>query len=398
MATSDDHIDELVEHFEQTEHAGGLTRSSLLRKGAGLGLSLGLSGLWANQAFGHGLLGSIADKPKLAPFKTNVAAGSKPDLPRRVAWANVSDAEFFMAITRSIKAAASDRDLDFITAIANNNSSTNIDQMNTFLQRGIAALSLQPLDAAAQGVVMKKALGQGIAVMSLVTPPSTVQAVANQYQVGHAQGLAAAKYIKDKLGGKANVLYMNLDSIQVLIARHKGVLDGVKSAGSGVKIVADIEPKAITQQAGFDVMNTVLQSHPEVNVVLGGDTLVLGALSALQAAGKADPKMYLSGIDGDAQALSTISKGKSPYKASFAFAYNLMGYAWGQYAADWLDGKSIPKVMVFNPIELNSAGAIKQFNTDMANVRKTWNKRNKYFTNFGNINYDTRKQFITYAA
>jgi ribose transport system substrate-binding protein len=383
---------------DETEHSG-LSRGELLRRGAGVGLALTLGGGLSGSAFAsHEVLGSLAGKPKLAPFDPSRPAGSKPNLPARIAWANVSNAEFFMAITNSISAAAKDRGLDFITAICNNNSQTNIDQMNTFLQRGICALSLQPLDAAAQAVVMKQALDKGIAVISLVTPPSTVQAVANQYQVGNDQGLAAAKYIKQKMGGKANVLYMNLDSIAVLKARHKGVLDGVKTAGPGVKIIADIEPAAITQQAGSDVMNTVLQAHPEVNVVLGGDTLMLGALAALQAAGKADPSMYISGIDGDTQALSTIAKGGTPYKASFAFAYPLMGYAWGQYAADWIAGKSVPKVMTFNPIELTSAATIKAFQHDMANVRTTWNKRNKYFVNYGNINYDTRKQFVNYAA
>jgi ribose transport system substrate-binding protein len=145
-------------------------------------------------------------------------------------------------------------------------------------------------------------------------------------------------------------------------------------------------------------MNTVLQAHPDVNVVLGGDTLVLGALSALQAAGKADPKMYLSGIDGDSQALAAIAKGGGPYKASFAFAYNLMGYAWGQFAADWLEGKSIPKVMSFTPIELNSKAAITKFQADMKNVRKSWNQKNRYMSFFGNIDYSTRKQYITYSA
>ena len=93
-----------------------------------------------------------------------------------------------------------------------------------------------------------------------------------------------------------------------------------------------------------------------------------------------------------------VAKGGGPYKASFAFAYNLMGYAWGQFAADWLEGKSIPKVMSFTPIELNSASAIKKFQSDMKNVTKTWNQKNRYMNFYGNIDYSTRKQYITYAA
>ena len=337
------------------------------------------------------------DPKTLQPFKPGNPSGEKPTLPRRIAWANTSDAEFFLAITNAIDLAAKDRGLEFITAIANDDSVKNIEQINTFLQRGIAALCIQPLDANAQAPLMQQAIDQGIAVMSLVTPPSTLQAVADQYKVGYTQGLAAAKWIRENLDGKAKVHYFNIDTIEVLIARHKGVIDGVKTAGEGVEIVSDVNAGAITQEAGFKTMNAVLQAHPDVNVILGGDTLVLGALAALEAAGKANDKIYISGIDGDKQALERIRQG-GPYKASFAFAYPMMGYAWGQYAADWLEGKEIPMVQQFNPIELNSVESIDEFEEAMKNVQETWQSADKYFTNLGNISYATRQNYLRVSA
>ena len=245
---------------------------------------------------------------------------------------------------------------------------------------------------------MKEAIDQGAAVLSLVTPPSTSQAIADQYKVGNTQGLAAAKYITENLGGNAKVVYFNTDTIEVLKARNQGAIDGVMTAGPGVEIVANIQPPAITQEGGFEAMNTILQQHPDVNVILGGDTYVLGALSALQAAGAVKDDMYLSGIDGDAQALAEIEKG-GIYRASFAFAYPLMGYAWGQFAADWIEGKAIPQVMQLNAIELNSPETIAKFNADMEAVAQTWQStKNDYLTMLGSINYDTRDQYINDAA
>lgn len=333
------------------------------------------------------------DPKKLEAFKPSDKAGEKPNLPKRIAWANTSNAEFFLAITNSIQLASEERGLEFITAIANDDSAKNIEQINTFMQRGIAALCIQPLDAHAQAPLMQQAIDQGIAVLSLVTPPSTTQAVADQYKVGNTQGLAAAKWIKENLDGKAKVHYFNIDTIEVLKARHQGVLDGVKTAGEGVEIVSDINAGAITNEAGFNTMNTVLQAHPDINVILGGDTLVLGALGAIEAAGKAKEKIYISGIDGDKEALKKIKEGGA-YKASFAFAYPMMGYAWGQYAADWLDGKDIPVLMQFNAIELNSAETIDEFEKAMADVKETWKSADKYFTNLGNISYATRQNYL----
>ncbi len=337
------------------------------------------------------------DPKKLEAFKPSDKAGEKPNLPKRIAWANTSNAEFFLAITNSIQTAAEERGLEFVTAIANDDSAKNIDQINTFLQRGVAALCIQPLDAHAQAPLMQKAIDAGVAVLSLVTPPSTTQAVADQYKVGNTQGLAAAKWIKENLDGKAKVHYFNIDTIEVLKARHQGVLDGVKTAGPGVEIVSDINAGAITNEAGFNTMNTVLQAHPDINVILGGDTLVLGALAALEAAGKAKDKIYISGIDGDKEALKKIKEGGA-YKASFAFAYPMMGYAWGQYAADWLEGKDIPVLMQFNAIELNSAETIDEFEKAMANVKETWKSADKYFTNLGNISYATRQNYLRVAG
>ena len=337
------------------------------------------------------------DPKALKPFEANDKVGEIPDLPKRIAWANTSNAEFFLAITNSIQMAAEERGLEFITAIANDDSAKNIEQINTFLQRGIAALCIQPLDANAQAPLMQQAIDQGIAVLSLVTPPSTTQAVADQYKVGYTQGLAAAKWITENADGKAKVHYYNIDTIEVLLARHQGVLDGVKTAGEGVEIVSDVNAGAITNEAGFNTMNTVLQAHPDINVILGGDTLVLGALAAVEAAGKASENIYMSGIDGDAEALKKIRDG-GPYKASFAFAYPMMGYAWGQYAADWIEGKEIPMVMQFNAIELNSAETIDEFEAAMGNVQETWQDAAKYFTNLGNISYATRQNYIRVSA
>ncbi|GAA4469433.1 sugar ABC transporter substrate-binding protein [Phytohabitans houttuyneae] len=399
---------------DTTAGRGQLNRRNLLRIGAlaGAGTFVGLPLLGAcsvddgsgsdsgsgSGAGGEKVIGNgITEKKQLAPFDFNGPAGEKPDLPKRIAWANTSDAEFFLQITRAIESAATARGLEFATAIANDDSAKNIEQIETFLQRGIAALCIQPLDANAQAPLMKRAIEAGAAVLSLVTPPSTSQVVADQYKVGNAQGLAAAKYITEKLGGKANVVYFNTDTIEVLKARHQGALDGLKTAGPGMKIVSDIQPPAITQDGGFKAMNTILQANPDVNVIVGGDTYCLGALSALQAAGKARPDMYLSGIDGDEQALAEIRKGGA-YKASFAFAYPLMGYAWGQFAADWLEGKPIPQVMQFNAIELNSAATIDKYQADMKAVAETWKNSAEYFTMLGSIRYQDREQFINYAA
>ena len=77
-------------------------------------------------------------------------------------------------------------------------------------------------------------------------------------------------------------------------------------------------------------MNTILSATPNVDVVLGADSVVLGALQALRAAGKARPDQFLGGIDGEPEAVAEIKKGDGPYKASIALSSAVFGYAMGR--------------------------------------------------------------------
>ena len=53
--------------------------------------------------------------------------------------------------------------------------------------------------------------------------------------------------------------------------------------------------------------------------------------------------------------MSEIKKGNSPYRISISLASPVFGYAMGQHAADWLEGKSIPQAMDILPSPLTAA-------------------------------------------
>ena len=118
------------------------------------------------------------------------------------------------------------------------------------------------------------------------------------------------------------------------------------------------------------MMQNILLAHPDVDVVLGADTVVLGALAAVRAAGKARADQFFGGIDGEPEAVAEIKKG-GPYKASISLASSVFGYAMGQHAADWLEGKSIPQAMDILPIALTRAN-IAGYEADVADPGKVY--------------------------
>ena len=209
-------------------------------------------------------------------------------------------------------------------------------------------------------------------------------------------GDAAAAYIRDRLGGKARVVLLTHDSLQFLAPRFVAMRDSLKRV-PGATVVADISPRTVNKEGGQAAMRTILLAHPNVDVVLGADTVVLGALAALREAGKARPDQFLGGIDGEPEAVAEIRKG-GPYKASISLASPVFGYAMGQHAADWLEGKSIPQAMDILPSALSLAN-LAQYEADIANPGAIYAdpvRRAVYLRMYGNICYDTRDQYVNF--
>ena len=135
-----------------------------------------------------------------------------------------------------------------------------------------------------------------------------------------------------------------------------------------------------------------------IDVVLGADTVVLGALQALRQAGKARPDQFLGGIDGEPEAIKEITTPGSPYKATISLASPIFGYAMGQHAADWLEGKSIPQAMDILPTAL-STDNISTYQSDLQDPAAVYLdavRRDSYLRMYGNICYDTRDQYVNF--
>jgi ribose transport system substrate-binding protein len=344
---------------------------------------------------------TVLDPNSLKPFAPTRPKATTTGLPARVAWASTSDSEFFLDLARGMEQAAAARGIEFVTATSGNDPAKHVEQMSSFLARGVGALAMQPLNPDADSLVLKRAIDSGVCTQGIITAPSTMQVVASQYQIGYDQGKAAADYIRAHLGGNAKVLYFNLDSASPqLKIRHNGVLDGLATGGGGVEVVGDLTVADISTASGFNTMMSALQTHADIKVVLGGDTIVVGAFKALKENGKLTDDMYLAGVDGDKEALELITAGGA-YKLSIAFAWKLMGFGLGQFGADWIEGKEVPRLLVARGVKLDSATAVRDFATagaDPAPVFADRDRYESYLPLYGNVSHRTRFDYWTSAV
>jgi ribose transport system substrate-binding protein len=333
-----------------------------------------------------------------APFNPNAPACSPPpDLNKVLAFAQDNEREFMQGVDHGLAMAAKDRGLEYRRATANNDAAKMVEQVQLFLSSKVGAVVAAPIDPASLSHSLQEIMWAGGYVGTIVPPPATSLLNAPQYATGKALTDAAIAYINKNLGGKANVVLLTQDQIEFLAPRFAAMRDGLKTL-PGVTIVADITPNPVNKEGGFATMNTLLQAHPDVDVVLGADTVVLGALAALEAAGKARPDQFLGGIDGEPEAVAEIKKKDSPYKASISLSSPVFGYAMGQHAADWLEGKSIPQAMDILPSPLTSEN-LAQYEADLADPAAVYSdpgRRDAYLKMYGNICYDTRDQYVNF--
>ncbi len=332
------------------------------------------------------------------PFDAAAPSCSQPPgLKKVLAFAQDNQREFMQGVAHGLSMAAKDRGLEYRVSVADNEAARQIEQVGRFLAAKVGAVVAAPVDPASLSHSLQEIIWAGGYVGTVVPPPAISLLNAPQYLTGKALGDAAADYIKTKLGGNAKVVLLTQDSLEFLAPRFVAIRDALKDM-PGVSIVADISPNPVSKEGGLATMTTILSAHPDVDVVLGADTVVLGALAALRTAGKARPNQFLGGIDGEPEAVAEIKKGNTPYKISISLASPVFGYAMGQHAADWLEGKSIPQAMDILPSTLTIAN-IARYEADLADPARVYadpGRRAAYLKMYGNICYDTRDRYVNF--
>jgi ribose transport system substrate-binding protein len=333
----------------------------------------------------------------LPPFDPNGPVCGRPaGLERVLAFAQDNDRKFMQGVAKGLALAARDRGLDYRVAHANNDPAKMVDQVREFLKAKVGALVVAPVDPPSMGPVLKQVIWSGAYVGAVVPPPAITVLNAPQYLTGKVLGDEAAAYIRTRLNGKAKVVLLTHDSLQFLAPRFVAMRDALKDL-PGVVIVADISPLTVDEAGGAAMMRTILLADADIDVVLGADTVVLGALAALREAGKARSDQFLGGIDGEPAAVNEIKAG-GPYKASVSLASPIFSYAMGQHAADWLEGKSIPQAMDILPkaLKLDNIASYEADLADPAAVYNDRSRRDQYLRMYGNICFDTRQNFINF--
>lgn len=262
---------------------------------------------------------------------TAFAAASKPKSKLVVAGVVFQEDQFMKSLTQGYVDAAKKAGVKCLTGNTSNDQSKEAELITTYMTQKVDGLAIAPLDPKTSELTLKKANASGMKIaitnMDLSSAPYIVGGyTSDNKNIGAGTGKAAAKFIKAKLGGKANIAILQFKS--QVPAQSKARVDGFKGEvsklGAGVKFVADQD--AWLQDKAVGVVGDILTAHPEVNVIFAAnDGGTKGAVAAVKNAGLAG-KVFVFGIDVDPQVIAMIKSSDNILQASNGQDPYTMGY------------------------------------------------------------------------
>ena len=218
------------------------------------------------------------------------------------------DNPFFKAEAVGAEAKAKELGYETLVLVHDDDANKQSQLIDTAIGRGAKAIILDNAGSDASIAAVQKAKDAGVPSFLIdreinATGIAVSQIVSNNYQGAQ---LGAEEFVK-LMGEKGNYVE--------LLGREADLNAGIRSKGYHDVIDEYTDMKMVAQQSanwsqteGYSKMETILQANPDIQgVIAGNDTMAMGAIAALQAAGRKD--VIVVGFDGSNDVRDSIKAG-----------------------------------------------------------------------------------------
>ncbi|THG31616.1 sugar ABC transporter substrate-binding protein [Naasia lichenicola] len=220
-----------------------------------------------------------------------------------------------------------------VTADANNDPSTQLQQLQQWIQLDqVDAIWVIPADGKAIASALTQAQAKGIVIIASGVPADygfdgpqagITFTVADNEAYGGKLGELAAQCITEKLDGVGNVIFLTSpQGAQSSEAINTAFRDALAKGAPDSKIVneQDAGDRLTSQQT----VSSALQGAPDANVMVGtDDESTLGGLAAFTQAGKAADATCVLGAGGNDEAQAAVKSGELYSEVAFDFQADL---------------------------------------------------------------------------
>ncbi|EEG84639.1 D-ribose-binding periplasmic protein [Proteus penneri ATCC 35198] len=213
---------------------------------------------------------------------------------------------FFVTMKDSAQKEANRLGYDLVVLDSMDNPAKELANVQDLTVKGTRLMLINPTDSDAVGnavILANKAKIPVITLDRVANKGEVVSHVASDNRLG---GKMAGDYIAEKVANDAKVI--QLEGITGTSAsRERG--EGFKQAVDAHKLnVLASQPADFDRTKGLNVMQNLLTAYPAVQAVFAqNDEMALGALRALQTAGRTD--VLVVGFDGTDDGIKAVNRG-----------------------------------------------------------------------------------------
>ena len=188
--------------------------------------------------------------------------------------------------------------------------------------------------------------------------------VTNVTSNGYAMAADTSAYVANRINGKGNVVMFVFDAFPPVQVRGV-VANAVFGNSPDIKVIERVTPDV--KDGGIAdsraKMEAILAAHPDKGSIAAvwaaWDQPALGALLAIEAAGRSGEGIVVTGIDANPQAREAIAKGGN-FEASMAQDFKGIGKATADAVKRTLAGEVIKQRVTYVPTRLITAANVKE--------------------------------------
>ncbi|HBC6254836.1 ribose ABC transporter substrate-binding protein RbsB [Proteus mirabilis] len=213
---------------------------------------------------------------------------------------------FFVTMKDSAQKEADKLGYDLVVLDSMDNPAKELANVQDLTVKGTRLMLINPTDSDAVGNAVLMANKAKIPVVTLDRVANKGEVVSHVASDNRLGGKMAGDYIAEKVGNDAKVI--QLEGIAGTSAsRERG--EGFKQAVDAHKLnILANQPADFDRTKGLNVMQNLLTANPSVQAVFAqNDEMALGALRALQTAGRTD--VLVVGFDGTNDGIKAVNRG-----------------------------------------------------------------------------------------
>lgn len=267
---------------------------------------------------------------------TEEASTEEADDTIKIAYTTMTlSSTYFTSVANGIESACEEMGWECTIQDPQMDAASQVSAIEDFILQGYDGIIISAVDSAAVVDVVAQAQEAGIKVIGSSTSIEGQDAFvsADEFDMGYTLGVAIGEWCAENVEGDIEGLTFGTINDPNVMIREEGMRAGFEEMYTDGEVTWINETGTIggvDSDDGMANMEVILQSNPDINVVMGSnDSGILGAYEAAKAAGKDLSVMAFGGVDAVQEALDTIYAEKEAGDGSYVATVDITPFDHG---------------------------------------------------------------------